>query len=91
MFNEYNISLDNDEDNYPSLAHMIICAQNEMEIIEEGKRKGMEKGIEEGKELLSKFYSKLIDDDRYDDMIRSLKDREYLEQLYREYGMCYPF
>ncbi len=44
-------------------------------------------GLEQGEELLSQLHGCLISDKRYDDLARSIGDKEYRKQLYKEYGI----
>ena len=41
----------------------------------------------EGEELLNRLNRCLVADKRYDDLERSIEDKEYREQLYKEYGI----
>lgn len=44
-------------------------------------------GRSEGEDRLNRLHGSLIADKRYEDLERSIKDKEYREQLYREYGI----
>ena len=41
----------------------------------------------EGENMLNRLYGSLITDKRFEDLEKSIKDKEYREQLYREYGI----
>lgn len=55
------------------------------EWIEQGIKKGIEQGIEQGENRLSKLDKKLLEQNRLDDLRRSLDDIEYRKKLYEEY------
>lgn len=44
-------------------------------------------GLEQGEEQLNRLNRCLVADKRYDDLARSIEDKEYREQLYKEYGI----
>lgn len=62
---------------------------------EEGREEGMKQGIDKGREegmkqgidKLSNLISQLIEKGREEDMQRSLKDKEYQKQLFKEFGL----
>ena len=47
----------------------------------------MEEGREKGEERLGKLNLILMDEKRYDDLEKVLKDKEYRKQLYAQYGI----
>lgn len=47
----------------------------------------MEEGREQGEERLGKLNLILMDEKRYDDLEKVLKDKEYRKQLYAQYGI----
>ncbi len=49
------------------------------------KREGIEQGIEQGENKLSKLITKLMENERSQDIIRVTQDREYRNQLYEEF------
>ncbi|MDD6195006.1 MAG: hypothetical protein PUB19_08920 [Lachnospiraceae bacterium] len=49
--------------------------------------KGIERGLQRGLELMNTLYSRLIEDDRIEDMKRATKDTEFQRQLMKEYGI----
>ena len=49
------------------------------------KREGIEQGIEQGENKLSKLITKLMENERSQDIIRVTQDREYRNQLYKEF------
>lgn len=55
--------------------------------LEQGRKEGREEGREEGESRLSALIQKLIDEKRAADVLKVSKDKEYREQLYREYGI----
>lgn len=44
-------------------------------------------GRSEGEDRLNRLYDSLIADKRLEDLEKSVKDKEYREQLYKEYGI----
>ena len=44
-------------------------------------------GRSEGEDRLNRLYGSLVADKRFEDLERSIKDKEYHEQLYKEYGI----
>ncbi len=59
----------------------------DQENIEKGLEQGRKEGREEGESRLSALIQKLIDEKRAADVLKVSKDKEYREQLYREYGI----
>ncbi len=55
--------------------------------LEDGKEIGKELGVAEGKECVNKLYARLLEDKRFEDLAKSVKDMEYQEQLMKEYGI----
>lgn len=53
--------------------------------IEQGLEQGIEQGIEQERERLNLLNRKLLEENRLDDLKRSIEDKEYQEKLYREY------
>lgn len=49
--------------------------------------KGQQKGIEEGTEKVNHLILRLSEQNRYDDVVRAAKDKEYQEELFREFGI----
>ena len=61
---------------------------NIMEIaMEKGMQYGMEQGIEQGKERLNLLNRKLLEENRFDDLKRSIVDKDYQKKLYEEYNI----
>ena len=54
---------------------------------EEGRIEGRMEGEKIGEERISKLYSLLLQNKRYDDLEHSTKDYEFQKQLMREYGI----
>lgn len=66
--------------------------KNEKEIsYQEGRKSGIaeghKSGIAEGEERLNLLYMKLVADNRIDDLHKSMKDKNYRQMLYAEYGI----
>ena len=59
--------------------------------IAEGRKSGIaeghKSGIAEGEERLNLLYMKLVADNRIDDLHKSMKDKNYRQMLYAEYGI----
>lgn len=53
----------------------------------EGWSAGHSEGRTEGEDRLNRLHGSLIADKRYEDLERSVKDKEYREHLYKEYGI----
>ena len=51
------------------------------------RSEGLNQGRSEGEERLNRLYGRLIADKRYEDLERSIQDKVYREQLYKEYGI----
>lgn len=62
------------------------------EMIEDGRRRGIEEGKQEGREegmeLLSKLVFNLLTENRMDELCRASKDAEYRKQLLQEYEIA---
>ncbi len=56
----------------------------------EEREEGREEGRKEGRKEAVELFQKLMESGRDDELKRALSDREYLEELYREYGMKDP-
>ncbi len=46
-----------------------------------------EEGVEEGAERVNQLNSRLIAEERFDDLARATNDKQYQSQLYKEYGL----
>ena len=51
----------------------------------EGIEQGRSEGRSQGEDRLNRLHGSLIADKRFDDLERSIKDKKYREQLYKEY------
>ena len=51
------------------------------------RNEGRAQGLAEGEDRLRQLHGKLIEDRRFEDLERSVKDSKYREQLYKEYGI----
>ncbi|MBD5520053.1 MAG: hypothetical protein HDR03_02305 [Lachnospiraceae bacterium] len=53
----------------------------------EGEKLGIERGMEKGEQRLIKLHQLLLNAGRNDDLIRAINDKDYREQLYKEYNL----
>lgn len=53
----------------------------------EGLKEGWNAGRSEGEDRLNCLNGSLIADNRFKDLERAIKDKEYREKLYKEYGI----
>ncbi len=60
------------------------CRQEGMQ---EGVKQGIKQGIRQGVDKLNNLIRVLIEKGREEDMRRSLEDKEYQEELFREFGL----
>ena len=51
----------------------------------EGIREGIKEGIEQGEDRLSRLIAKLMENNRSQDVIKATQDKQYRDQLYKEY------
>ena len=60
-------------------------------LYDDGVKKGMERGIERGREEETRqnaaLTARLLEENRLDDLKRSTEDREFKEQLLKEFGI----
>ena len=56
-------------------------------IYDDGMEKGIEKGLEKGMDRMSLLISRLLKEDRLDDLQKAVEDKKYCEQLLKEYGI----
>ncbi len=49
------------------------------------KREGLEEGIEQGEDRLSRLITKLLENNRSQDIIKATQDKQYRNKLYEEY------
>ena len=52
-----------------------------------GRNEGLSEGMREGEDKLNRLNGSLIADNRLEDLERAIQDKEYREQLYRQYGL----
>ncbi|MDO4451665.1 MAG: Rpn family recombination-promoting nuclease/putative transposase [Lachnospiraceae bacterium] len=52
-----------------------------------GEKTGIEKGKEQGEQRLNQLYTKLVELDRNEDMLKALRDNKYREKLFSELGL----
>lgn len=57
----------------------------QMNIMEIAMERGLEQGIEQGEKRLNVLYKKLLDENRSDDLRRSMTDDGFRKRLYEEY------
>lgn len=55
--------------------------------IEEGIEKGIEKGKSVGEEMMLMLIKKLVDNNRFDDISKIKDNKEYRQELYKEYNI----
>ena len=58
--------------------------------IEQGKEQGMREGFRESEECMEALAQKLLEDNRQDDLIKAVLDKEYRNKLYLEYEIIKP-
>lgn len=51
------------------------------------RKEGLNEGLTRGEDKLNRLHGSLIADQRFDDLKRSIQDKEYREQLYKQYGL----
>ena len=51
------------------------------------RKEGLSEGLTQGEDKLNRLHGSLIADQRFDDLKRSIQDKEYREQLYKQYGL----
>ncbi|MDO4273802.1 MAG: hypothetical protein Q4D16_09035 [Eubacteriales bacterium] len=54
---------------------------------EEGRKEGLREGLAEGSERISRLCRRLVQDNRMDELVRSVNDRDFQEELLKEYGL----
>lgn len=52
-----------------------------------GRNEGLREGMREGEDKLNRLNGSLIADNRLEDLERAIQDKEYREQLYKQYGL----
>ena len=58
--------------------------------IEQGKEQGMREGFRESEERMKALAQKLLEDNRQDDLIKAVLDKEYRNKLYIEHEIIKP-
>jgi len=56
-------------------------------VLEQGIEQGIEQGFEQGSRLKDALFMAMKNDNRLDDYAKSVQNKEYYEQLLREYGL----
>ena len=59
----------------------------DQENLERGIKQGIKQGIEQGEERFAVLNRRLLQDKRYDDLERVLKDKAYRQKLYEKYNI----
>lgn len=67
-----------------SMEGMAVEMCNLSDLIEE---RGIQRGIQQGMEIMARLSVRLAEDGRITEISRAASDREYLEQLLKEYGI----
>ena len=57
--------------------------------MEKGKIEGRAEGKSVGEEMMLMLIQKLVDNNRFDDISRIKDDKEYRQELYKEYNISY--
>lgn len=57
------------------------------EMMEDSRQEGLEAGIKEGETLLAALISRLLADNRAEDLKLAAQDEQARKKFYREYGM----
>ena len=56
-------------------------------LYDDGVKKGMEHGMEKKDNQLTELTARLLEENRLDDLKRSTEDKEFKEQLLKEFGI----
>jgi hypothetical protein len=56
-------------------------------VLEQGIEQGIEQGFEQASRLKDDLFVAMKNDNRLDDYAKSVQNKEYYEQLLREYGL----
>lgn len=56
-------------------------------LFDDGVKAGEKKGMKLGEEKMSRLTIRLLDEKRYGDLERAVKDQEYREKLYKAFGI----
>ena len=56
-------------------------------LYDDGVKKGMERGMEKKDNQLTELTARLLEENRLDDLKRSTEDKEFKEQLLKEFGI----
>lgn len=64
-----------------------LVKKSKEEGLEEGRMEGREEGAKKSREQINRLNDLLIQDERYSDLQKSVKDYEFQKQLMREYGI----
>lgn len=55
--------------------------------IEKGMEQGIEEGVKQGQGRVNTLIVKLAESGRMEDIVRAASDREYQDNLFREFGL----
>ena len=69
------------------IREVVIMTRLGQMIYNDGMEMGMEKGLEKGMDRMSLLISRLLKEDRLDDLQKAVEDKKYCEQLLKEYGI----
>lgn len=56
-------------------------------LYDDGVKKGMERGMEKKDNQFTELTARLLEENRLDDLKRSTEDKEFKEQLLKEFGI----
>ena len=67
--------------------HKIGMEEGHRTGLEEGHRRGMEEGEKRGEDRLNRLHKKLLDENRIEELRKSVEDESYQKKLFEEYGL----
>ncbi len=88
---EHDILADVLRKNRGEVTDMILTVYNEKlhnrTLREEGRAEGRAEGLRKGRREINNLINRLLEDDRMDDLKRSVNDNAFQEALLKEYGL----
>ena len=57
--------------------------------LREGRKEGIKEGRKEGVDAITRLFSFLLNDERYDDIKRASTDEDFQKQLLNEYNIAF--
>ena len=66
---------------------MSIYEYNEEKVMQALRKEAMEEGLEEGRKKVNELIKRLAAAERTDDILRAASEKEYQEQLFKEFGI----